>query len=328
MRGSVPGRRRRPRGPATCNRCGSMRVKHERHAAAQYQARVRERGAHLEQFREEGQLQRLLQEGHARAAAGAALVADDALDRLHVPETPELEIHFHVHQLLAQVVGRPSARRCPRRCARTPAAGRVRARAAATSRARRRRPARHGRGAPDSAGIRRTGSALPAPRAARPGAAGSWANTFSMSAFLLPSRNSIIAVLQRLEARRRAEHVAEFQVVAGRQRLQHRPLLGQLLLDLLDAREDLLARVELVALQVRDRRAQFVDHQLHPQLGRLVLDDEQHFVVVRRVRQRLLRRQQRVQLQVAAVAQAIAQVGGDALLPIGRWLGGSGHGGR
>ena len=34
----------------------------------------------------------------------------------------------------------------------------------------------------------------------------------------------------------------------------------------------------------RDRRAQLVEHQLHPQLGGLVLDDEQHLVVVRRER--------------------------------------------
>ena len=44
------------------------------------------------------------------------------------------------------------------------------------------------------------------------------------------------------------------------------------------------------ALHVRDRRRELVDHQLHPQLGGLVLDDEQHLVVVRRAR--LLRREQ------------------------------------
>ena len=56
---------------------------------------------------------------------------------------------------------------------------------------------------------------------------------------------------------------------------------------------------ESVGTQVRDRRLELVDHQLHPQLGDLVLDDEQQLVVVRRVGQALLRRQQRVQLQVA-----------------------------
>jgi hypothetical protein len=40
-----------------------------------------------------------------------------------------------------------------------------------------------------------------------------------------------------------------------------------------------------------------VDHELHPQLGDLVLDDEQHLVVARRIAERLLRGQQRRQLQ-------------------------------
>ena len=77
--------------------------------------------------------------------------------------------------------------------------------------------------------------------------------------------------------------VAEPHVFRRRQRFQHRPLLGQLPQHLLAARADLLAGPDLVALQVRDRRAQLVDHQLHPQLGDLVLDDEQHLVVVRRL---------------------------------------------
>ena len=120
------------------------------------------------------------------------------------------------------------------------------------------------------------------------------------------------AVLRRLEARGRPEDVAEAHVVGRRHRLQHRPLIGQLLLDRLHPREHLHARIELVALQMGDGRTQLVDHQLHPQLRGLVLDDEKHLVVVRRVRERRLRRQQGRQLQVAAITQAVAQVGGDA----------------
>jgi hypothetical protein len=71
--------------------------------------------------------------------------------------------------------------------------------------------------------------------------------------------------------------------------------------------EDLLHRAQVVALQVADRRAQLVDHQLHPQLGDLVLDDEQHLVVVRPAH-RLLRLQQAVQPQVAAVGHPAGQV--------------------
>ena len=68
-----------------------------------------------------------------------------------------------------------------------------------------------------------------------------------------------------------------------------------------------------------------MDHQLHPQLGRLVLDDEQHLVVPRRrvraARQRLLRRQQPVEAQVARVGQAVGEVGDDAGFEVAR-----GHG--
>jgi hypothetical protein len=57
-----------------------------------------------------------------------------------------------------------------------------------------------------------------------------------------------------------------------------------------------------------------VDEQLHPQLRDLVLDDEEEFVVVRRIGQRLLRRQEAVQLEVAAVGHPAFEVGVDALL--------------
>ena len=120
-------------------------------------------------------------------------------------------------------------------------------------------------------------------------------------------------VLQRLESGGRPQQVPELQVFARRQRFQHAPLLEQLALHLLDPREDLLHGAELVALQVRDRRAQLVDDQLEPQFRDLVLHDEQQLVVVHRLADRLLRRQQQVQAQVTAVAQALGQVGDDAL---------------
>jgi hypothetical protein len=102
--------------------------------------------------------------------------------------------------------------------------------------------------------------------------------------------------------------VPEFEVLARRQRLQHRPLLEQLALDLLHARQDLETRVEIVGGQVPDRGRELVDDELHPQLRRLVLDDEQHLVVVHRLRQRVLRREQAREVEVAAVGEAIVQV--------------------
>ncbi len=123
-----------------------------------------------------------------------------------------------------------------------------------------------------------------------------------------------LAVLQRLESGRRAQHRPEFHVLRRRQRLQHAPLLEQLALHLLDAREHLQRRVDVVRAQARDRFAQLMDDQLHPELGDLVLDDEQDLVVMRRIAQRLLLREQRVEAKVAAVRNAVAQVKLDALL--------------
>jgi hypothetical protein len=69
---------------------------------------------------------------------------------------------------------------------------------------------------------------------------------------------------------------------------------------------------QLVARHVADGGAQLVQHQLHPQLAGLVLHDEQHLVV--RGRQRLLRAEDGVQLQVVAVAHVGAEVELGALV--------------
>ena len=82
-------------------------------------------------------------------------------------------------------------------------------------------------------------------------------------------------------------------VLARRQRRQHAPLLEELALDLLDAREALLGRAEVVDGEAREHRVELVDDQPHPQLGRLVLDDEQQLVVVLGVAQRVLGAEQR-----------------------------------
>src|SRR3989475_414948 len=116
-------------------------------------------------------------------------------------------------------------------------------------------------------------------------------------------------VLQRLEAARGPEHVTELAVFGRRQGLQDRPLGDELGLDVLDPREDLERRLELVAPDEGERRAQLVQDQLEPQLARLVLDDEEHLVMVGRIAQRHLRRQQLVELQVSAVRHSIAEIG-------------------
>ena len=73
-------------------------------------------------------------------------------------------------------------------------------------------------------------------------ASASCANTLSIAAFLLPSRNSMVRYCSDWKPDDGPEDVAELHVLRRRQRLQHRPHLGQLAQDLLAAREDLLAR--------------------------------------------------------------------------------------
>ncbi len=122
------------------------------------------------------------------------------------------------------------------------------------------------------------------------------------------------SMLQRLEPARRPEHMAELAIFVGRQGGQHRPLRDQLRLDVLDAREDLEGRLQVVAAHVRDGRAQLVEDELEPQLAGLVLDDEEHLVVVRRVAQGHLRGEELVELQIAPVRHAVLEVGDHAFV--------------
>ena len=79
-------------------------------------------------------------------------------------------------------------------------------------------------------------------------------------------------------------------------------------------------------LDVADGGLQFVDDQLHPQLRGLVLDDEQHLVVVRRVAERVLCIEHTV--QVAVVGDLVLQVGCDLALEIALVAFVLGHGSR
>ena len=63
-------------------------------------------------------------------------------------------------------------------------------------------------------------------------------------------------------------------------------------------------------LQAFDRGVELVQDQLEPELGDLMLDDEQHLVVLGRTADRLLRTQQLVELQIGVVADF---VGADRL---------------
>ena len=121
-------------------------------------------------------------------------------------------------------------------------------------------------------------------------------------------------VLRRLEARRRAQRAAELGVLGRGERGQHRPLLDQRLLDVLDAGELLQRGREHVGGEVVARGAQLVQEELQPQLGGLVLDDEQQLVVVDGGAARLLGREQLVEVQVGGVGQVGPEIPDDPLL--------------
>jgi hypothetical protein len=59
-----------------------------------------------------------------------------------------------------------------------------------------------------------------------------------------------------------------------------------------------------------------MQYQFEPQLGGLVLDDEQHFVVVFRIADRVLRAEQGWQLQVGGVAHPRAEITDNAFVQL------------
>src|SRR3546814_17914302 len=60
--------------------------------------------------------------------------------------------------------------------------------------------------------------------------------------------------------------------------------------------------------------AELLDDQLEPELGGLVLDDEEHLVGMHRVAERMLRGEQRVEAEVVGIAHRGGEVGAYALL--------------
>ena len=115
-------------------------------------------------------------------------------------------------------------------------------------------------------------------------------------------------VLRGLESRRLAEYVPEFGIFSGRQGIEHLPLAVQLILDVSHACQFLDRLRQLVLAEVAYAAVHFVDDELDPELGDLVLDDKQHLVMVRRITESLLSRQQLVELQVSRVIVVARQV--------------------
>jgi hypothetical protein len=123
------------------------------------------------------------------------------------------------------------------------------------------------------------------------------------------------AVLERLEARRGAERAAKGRVLGRRERREHVPGLVQLRHDARHPREHLERRLQVVGSNVIARCGELVDHQLQPELGCLVLHDEQHLVVV--ARERALRAQHGLELEIVAVAHRAGEIEARAVGVLG-----------
>ena len=113
-----------------------------------------------------------------------------------------------------------------------------------------------------------------------------------------------LAVLPRLEARARSKVRPDRAVLRRRHRREHVPRMHQLLEDARHARQHLEGRWQIGRRDGPARRFQLVQGQLHPQLARLVLDDEEQLVRVGRAR--MLGGEHRVQREIVTVAHVVA----------------------
>ncbi len=115
-----------------------------------------------------------------------------------------------------------------------------------------------------------------------------------------------LTVLERLEPRRLPQERANRLVLRRRHRRQHRPGVHQLIKDPRHPRQHLERRRQLAQTHVLASGLKLVQHQFHPQLRGLVLDDKEHFVVVRR--QRVLGAEDFAQVQVVAIAHGLGKI--------------------
>src|SRR5215469_2874935 len=108
------------------------------------------------------------------------------------------------------------------------------------------------------------------------------------------------------------EHTAKFHVLRRRKRLQHCPLIEELHLYELDPRQNLEAGIKLVTLHMPYRGREFMYQLLNPKLRYLMLNNEQHFVMMLRMGERMLLRQQAIQTQIPCIAHPVAKISEDA----------------
>ena len=118
----------------------------------------------------------------------------------------------------------------------------------------------------------------------------------------LPAKNSIARYCHDWKPEDWPSDRAELGVFAGRHGPEHIPRAGELLEDAGDAGKHLEGGLQPVLADRLHRRADLVDGELHPELRGLVLDDEEQLVMRRR--QRLLRVEHALEMQVIAIGHA------------------------
>src|ERR1700761_1119847 len=247
-------------------------------------------GSRSQQLGEEGQLQRLAEEAYAGGAAGAAAEADDALHRFEMTEAPELEVFFDIDQLLAHLIRLPVLL-----CVAINFTEDVDQRFVAD--------------------VRSGPVALQACGGDVVAAAREVAKKLVIEAGCVECANEVIVhraivredldgigvlvaeqklqlpVLPGLKAGGVAEDAAELHVLGWGERLKHGPLVEELHLDELDAGKNFECGGQAVIADVLDGGGEFVKNELDPELRDLMLDDEEHLVVVLRLRERALLRE-------------------------------------
>ena len=116
-----------------------------------------------------------------------------------------------------------------------------------------------------------------------------------------PAGEFELAKLHRLKAARRIEVIAELVELLRRHRLENIDLLLEQPLNGMDPTKVLAYAKKVVAIEGLHRRIGFMQQLLEPQLVDLVDDDEEHLVVMLRLRERVLERQQLVDFEIGTV---------------------------
>lgn len=102
---------------------------------------------------------------------------------------------------------------------------------------------------------------------------------------------------------------AEFGIISRCERGQHIPGLDDLRLNARDAGEHLEGRLQIIGGNAGHGRGDLVVHQLHPEFGGLVHDNEQQFIMA--ARQWFLGIKDAVELQIIRIAHGFREIGVD-----------------